>query len=62
MLERLILKKNFLPKMDRNIKVAAILVRLETDTRKMNIIVYRYQNQNYPKDPQIELNLTKNQV
>ena len=35
-----------------------VCINFQTDTDKVNIVVYRYRNNTYLKDTQLELNLT----
>ena len=36
-------------------------VNFQTDTDKLNIVVYRYRNNSYLKDNEVDLKLTENQ-
>ena len=37
------------------------IVNFQTDTDKLNIVVYRYQNSLYLKDKELDLKMTENQ-
>ena len=37
-----------------------VCINFQTDTDKVNIVVYRYRNSTYPKDTEMDLNLTEN--
>ena len=54
-------KRIILPKMD-NIKwQGKVFVKFQTDTDKLNIVVYRFRNSFYLKDNEIDLKLTEYQ-
>ena len=38
-----------------------VCVNFHTDTDKLNIVVYRYRNNSYLKDNEVDLELTENQ-
>ena len=38
-----------------------VCVNFQTDTDKLNVVVYRYRHRLYPNDVEVDLKLTKNQ-